>query len=75
VLVILPKATGNDLNRITASTRVIAVKMPNISTVSGHAWREYRVAPATIETATGLQFFTALPASVASALRTKIDNG
>lgn len=73
VIVVLPNASGNDLNRITASTRVIAVKMPNISTVSGHAWREYRVSPATIEAATGLKFFTALPTATANALRTKVD--
>ena len=73
VLVILPNKTGDDKARITASTRVIAVKMPNISTVSGHQWREYRVSPATIEAATGLKFFTALPTAVADALRTKVD--
>lgn len=75
LLVVLPKASGNDLNRINVNTRVIAVKMPNISTVSGQPWRKYRVSPATIEAATGLQFFTALPSATAAALRTKIDNG
>ena len=73
VIVVIPEASGDDKTRIDANTRVICVKMPNISTVSGHAWREYRVTPAEIETATGLKFFTALPRSVASALRRKVD--
>lgn len=73
VIVVLPNQAGDDRARITAGTRVIAVKMPNISTVSGHPWREYRVSPATIEAATGYKFFSELPADVASALRTKID--
>ena len=73
VIVVLPNQAGDDRARITAGSRVIAVKMPNISTVSGHPWREYRVSPATIEAATGYRFFDALPADVTSALRTKLD--
>ena len=73
IVLILPKASGDDLTRITTGTRVIAVKMPNTASTYGHQWREYRVSPATIEVATGLKFFTALPAATADILRTKID--
>lgn len=73
VVVVVPDQSGNDLNRITAQTRVIAVKMPNINTVSKQAWTRYVVTPAQIEQATGLHLFSALPANVATALRAKLD--
>jgi endonuclease G, mitochondrial len=73
ILVVLPDANGDDRTRVNANTRVVAVKMPNISTVSGRPWREYRVSPAEIEAMTGLKFFTTLPSDVASMLRSKID--
>lgn len=75
VIVVIPDQSGNDLNRITAQTRVIAVKMPNINTVSKEDWKRYTVQPAEIEQATGLHFFTALPTQVAAALRVKQDGG
>jgi endonuclease G, mitochondrial len=74
VLVVIPDASSDDRGRINSNTRVIAVRMPNISTVSGHPWREYRVAPAEIEAATGLKFFTALPTNIANTLRNKLDD-
>lgn len=75
VVVVIPDQSGNDLNRITAQTRVIAVKMPNINTVSNQDWTRYVVKPSEIEQATGLHLFTALPGSVANALRAKVDGG
>jgi len=75
VVVVIPDRSGNDLNRITAQTRVIAVKMPNINTVSKQTWTRYLVAPAQIEQTTGLHLFTALPAQVAIALKAKLDTG
>jgi len=74
VVVVLPeRRTGDDRTRITADTRVIAVRMPNISTVSKKDWREYRISVVEIEQATGLRFFTALPAPIAGALKNKVD--
>jgi len=75
VVVVLPDRSGNDLNRITAQTRVIAVKMPNINTISKQVWTRYLVTPAQIEQAAGLHLFTALPTQVATALKAKLDAG
>jgi endonuclease G len=75
VVVVIPDQSGNDLNRITAQTRVIAVKMPNINTVSKQTWTRYIVTPSAIEQATGLRLFTALPPGVATALKAKLDGG
>jgi len=73
IMVVIPNGNG-DLSRITTSTRVIAINTPNINTVSS-TWQSYITTVQSIETATGYQFFTALPASVRAALETKVDPG
>jgi endonuclease G len=75
VVVVLPDQPGDDLKRINAGTRVIAVRMPNVNTVSREDWTRYLTTPAEIEKATGLKLFTALPPAVANALRIKQDSG
>ena len=75
VVVVLPNKRGSDLRRMTPRTRVIAVKMPNINTVSGRQWAEYIVTAAEIEKATGLQLFSNIPVATAGAFRTRQDQG
>ena len=50
-----------------------AVMMPNDDTAVGEEWAKYRTSPGTIERATGLRFFDALPEDVVGALREKVD--
>lgn len=72
VAVIIP--TGdNDVNRVTTSTRVIAVNTPNINTINTD-WKQYRVTVRAIEQATGYNLLSALPQSVQDAVETKTDN-
>lgn len=75
VVVVLPEADGDDLARIDAGTRVIAVKMPNARGLDRDPWDKYVVPAAEIERATGLRLFDALPEKVATALKAKIDDG
>ena len=75
VVVVLPDQSGDDLKRIDGKTRVIAVRMPNVNTVSHEDWTRYLTTPAEIEKATSLKFFTALPPAVADALRGTLDSG
>lgn len=72
VIVIVPDDGSEDLTDITATTRVIAVVMPNTDDV-GYEWSQFRVSPADVEAITGYRFFTALPSNVADTLRKKID--
>lgn len=72
VIVVLPNG-NNDLNRIDANTRVIAVNTPNTDDVSND-WKTYRVSVKSIEDATGYSLLSALPATVKQALATKVDN-
>jgi endonuclease G, mitochondrial len=75
VAVVLSDRPGDDLARIKKSTRVIALKMPNISTISKRKWSEFITTPGEIEKDVSMQFFTNLPADVAIALRQKKDDG
>lgn len=74
VVVVLPNG-NNDLNRVSTSTRVIAVLMPNDQTTSSQPWGNYRVSVDSIESLTGYDFLSSVPASVQSAIESKVDNG
>ena len=72
IAVVVPTNSGTALSRITAATRVIALKIPNNNFVS-NAWQNYVTSASQIETDTGFTFFTALPPAIASVLRNKVD--
>jgi len=72
IAVVVPTNSGTALSRITSTTRVIALKIPN-SAAATNSWPTYVTTAAQIEADTGLTFFTALPTDVANALRNKVD--
>ncbi len=72
VIIVLPNGS-NDLSRVTTSTRVIAVDMPNVQAVSAMPWTFYRTTTDAIETATGYNFFSALPTATQAAIEATID--
>lgn len=76
VALILPVGR-NDLKRINAQTRVIAVAMPNVAEqkLKDSDWRNYIVTTKKLSDATKVNFFTALSPSVRAALEAKKDNG
>lgn len=73
IAVILPVG-DNDISRVTAATRVIAVNTPNINTVVKD-WTKYIVSVKDIETATGYTLLSSLPAAVRTSIETKKDSG
>ena len=74
IAVILPVGT-NDVSRITTSTRVITVKMPNTQTVNAHTWDYYRTSVDAIETLTGYDFLSNVPVSIQAVIEAAVDNG
>ena len=72
IAVVVPLGSSTALSRISAATRVIALKIPNSNGVSA-VWQNFVTSASQIQRDTGLSFFTALPVSVASALRSKVD--
>jgi uncharacterized repeat protein (TIGR01451 family) len=73
VVVVIPPGAGTATNRVSASTQVIAVRIPNTNSVASTPWQNFRTNVAAVEADTGFTFFTALPPNVAMALRYKID--
>lgn len=65
---------GDDLNRINASTRIIAVDMPNTEATAIKKWHEYRVSVRDVEAKTGLNFFNKLPVSIQNSIESRVDN-
>ena len=72
IVVIVPVGAGSVTNRITATNRVIAIKVPNTNGILS-AWQNYITSAGKIEADTGYTFFTTLPPGVAAVLRAKVD--
>ncbi len=75
VILVLPLGS-NDLDRISKTTRTIAVIMPNNQTVGAPGtgnWRNYRVAVRKIEDLTGYNFFTNVRPIVRPSLKLRTD--
>ena len=74
--VILVLSNGNsDISRINTSTRVISVLMPNDQTCSSQTWGYYRVSVDSIESLTGYNFLSLVPASIQNVIEASVDNG
>jgi DNA/RNA endonuclease G (NUC1) len=75
IIVVVPPGSGTAASRITSSTRVITVKMPNVQGIRSVNWTNYNTTPAQIQADTGYTFFTALDSTLAATLRLKNDAG
>ena len=73
IAVVVPAGAGTALSRITTTTRVIAIKIPNIAGVRSNPWQNYITTAAQIQADTGYTFFSELPDNVAAALRARAD--
>ncbi|HVU28752.1 MAG TPA: DNA/RNA non-specific endonuclease [Verrucomicrobiae bacterium] len=73
IVVFVPLGSGTALSRITATNRVIAISIPNVTNGLSSDWHQYVTSPQKIEQDTGFTFFTALPTNIASTFRTEVD--
>jgi endonuclease G len=71
---VLPSATGDDVTRVTTSTRTIAVIMPNTQGIRTNDWKTYRVSVDQVEALTGYNFFSSVPASIQNVIEATVDN-
>jgi endonuclease G len=74
IMLVLPNGT-NDVSRVTTSTRIIAVDMPNTQGIRNNSWGIYRVSVDQIESATGLNLLDILEDSLENTLESRVDNG
>ncbi|MFP5041974.1 DNA/RNA non-specific endonuclease [Parasediminibacterium sp. JCM 36343] len=72
VIVVLTNGSS-DLSRVTTTTRVIAVNMPNVNTISSD-WKIYRTSVDAIEAATGLDLLSNVSTSIQSVIEAQVDN-
>jgi len=73
VAIVLPSGT-NDVTRVTTATRTIAVIMPNTQGIRTADWKTYRVSVDQVETLTGYDFFSNVPASIQNIIESRVDN-
>jgi endonuclease G, mitochondrial len=74
VIIVLPVGSS-DVSRVSSSTRVIAVDMPNQQTVTSHTWGWYRTTTDAIEAATGYNFFSNISTTIQSSIESVVDSG
>ena len=73
VVIVLPAGT-DDVNRVTTSTRTIAVIMPNTQGIRNNDWKSYRVSVDQVEALTGYDFFSNVPTNIQASIESVVDN-
>ena len=71
-VVVLPIGS-NDAARVSSSTRVIAIDVPNTQTASSQPWQNYRTTVDNIEAQTGLNLFSLVADSVQASIEAQVD--
>lgn len=72
VALVLPNGS-NDISRVSTSTRMIAVNMPNDQGISDD-WRRFTTSVDQIEELTGYDFFENIPNTIESIIESRVDN-
>jgi endonuclease G, mitochondrial len=72
VIIVLPVGS-NDVSRVTATTRTIAVVIPNSGSI-GSDWKAYRVSVDQVEAITGYDFFSNVPIPIQNVIEANVDN-
>jgi len=73
VVIVLPQG-NNDVSRVTTSTRVIAVDMPNVQGIRSVSWGTYRTTVDAIESATGIDLLELINDSIEPILESQVDS-
>ncbi len=72
VMMILPKG-DDDVSRVTTSTRVIAIIMPNVQGIRNDNWNKYLVTVDDVEALTGYDFFSNVPTDIQAVIESGLD--
>jgi DNA/RNA endonuclease G (NUC1) len=73
VVLVLPKESGDDVSRVTASTRTIAVIMPNVQGIRNDDWQSYLTTVDKVEKLTGYDFFSEVPDAIENSIEAGIN--
>jgi endonuclease G, mitochondrial len=72
IIVVLPIGQ-NDVQRINENTRIIAVNIPNQNSVGAESWKKYQVSIDELESLTGFDFLSNVPADIQAVIERKVD--
>ena len=78
IAVLVPAGSGSPITKINANpsgTRVIALRVPNNAGIRSTPWTNYITTAASLQSSTGLSFFTALNSTARTTLLNDLDNG
>ncbi|HEX8617257.1 MAG TPA: DNA/RNA non-specific endonuclease, partial [Thermoanaerobaculia bacterium] len=73
VALVIPKQDGNDVRRVTAGTRTIAVIMPNVQGIRNNDWMGYLTSVDQVEALTGYDFFEEVADAVENAIEAGVN--
>jgi endonuclease G len=63
---------SNDLNRVTSSTPVIAIDMPNSQGIRSYSWTSFKTTVDDIEAQTGLNFFSNVSTTIQASIESRV---
>lgn len=72
IIVVLPVG-NNDIQRVSAQTRVIAVWMPNTNETGDKKWSAFRISVDEVEARTGYDFLSTVPIAVQQVIESSVD--
>lgn len=73
IMVLDANDNDQDIERVDANTRLIAVIMPNDRSIPQDNWWQYRVSVNDVEEMTGYTFFDKVPAHIINSLKEEVD--
>jgi DNA/RNA endonuclease G (NUC1) len=78
IAILVPAGTGSPITKINANpsgTRVIALRVPNVAGIRSTPWTTYITTASSLQSSTGLSFFTALTSTARTTLLNDQDTG
>ncbi|MEA2328231.1 MAG: endonuclease mitochondrial, partial [Thermoanaerobaculia bacterium] len=70
---VLPKLSGDDVARVTASTRTVCVIMPNVQGIRNDDWHIYLKSVDQVEALSGYDLFSNVPDAIENAIEGGVD--
>jgi DNA/RNA endonuclease G (NUC1) len=64
VALVIPKDSGDDISRVTCSSRTIAIVMPNTQGIRTDPWENFLTTVDAVESLTGYDLFSTLPPAI-----------
>src|ERR1044072_968861 len=73
VVMLLPNVNGDDVARVSTSTRAFAVIMPNDDDIGGDQWQKYLATVDQVEALSGYNFYSKVPTVVQDVIEARLD--